>query len=90
MKKTLCIILLALTMTLCGCGVKRESEPMSDVSMFVVVEQGLSYDVVYHRETKVMYVISCGGYNCGNFTVMLNPDGTPMIWKGADDGSDKP
>ena len=29
-----------------------------------------------------MYVISQGTRNYGNFTVLLNPDGTPQVWKG--------
>lgn len=52
-------------------------------SMFVTVEHvGEYWRVVYHKDTKVMYVVSAGGYNRGTFTVMLNPDGTPMIWEG--------
>ena len=82
MKKTLCIILLALTMTLCGCEASQvPEEPLESNSMFVVVEKGTFYSVVYHKSTKVMYVMSSGQYNVGTFTVMLNPDGTPMIWK---------
>ena len=85
MKKAICIVLIALTLTLCGCGAKKESEPLSDKSMFVVVEIGINYKVVYHKDTKVMYVISYGMYNGGTFVVMLNADGTPQIWKGADE-----
>ena len=36
---------------------------------------------MYHKETKVMYAVSSGGFNSGNFTVLVNPDGTPMIYK---------
>lgn len=82
MKKTLCIILLALTMTLCGCEASQvPEEPLVENSMFVVVEDGTFYRVAYHKDTKVMYAISWGYGNAGTFTVMLNPDGTPMIWK---------
>lgn len=82
MKKTLCIILLVLMMTLCGCEVSQvPEEPLESNSMFVVVEKGTFYSVVYHKSTKVMYVMSSGYYNVGTFTVMLNPDGTPMLWK---------
>lgn len=91
MKKTLCIILIALMMSLCGCEASQVPEvPMVDGSMFIVVEDGTFYEVVYHNSTKVMYVVSKGYCNVGSFTVMLNPDGTPMLWKGADDGSDQP
>lgn len=82
MKKTLCIILLALMMTLCGCEASQVPEkPLVKNSVFVVVEEGTFYQVAYHQDTKVMYVISWGYGNAGTFTVMLNPDGTPMLWK---------
>ena len=89
MKKALCIVLIALMLMLCGCGAKKESEPLSDQSMFVVVEKGINHQVVYHKDTKVMYVISYGMYNGGTFVIMLNADGTPQVWKGAEDDSDK-
>ena len=77
---------------LIGCNTKIEhtriervdEELQQPISMFIVVEgRGIdSYRIVYHRDTKVMYAVSCGGYNAGNFTVLLNPDGSPMLWKG--------
>ena len=77
-------MVLALCLSLCACGgpsVQVESN-VSNASMFVEVENNTFWRVVYHRETKVMYVISQGMENCGNFTVLLNPDGTPQVWKG--------
>lgn len=85
MRKIFCIfIAIALCLSLCACGgppVQVESN-ISVASMFVEVENNLTWRVVYHRETKVMYVISQGTENFGNFTVLLNPDGTPQTWKG--------
>lgn len=77
-------IAVALCLSLCACGgppVQVESN-VSAASMFVEVENNLTWRVVYHRETKVMYVISQGTENHGNFTVLLNADGTPQTWKG--------
>ena len=77
-------VVLVLCLSLCACGgppVRVESS-VSSVSMFVEVENNTFWRVVYHRETKVMYVISQGTRNYGNFTVLLNPDGTPQVWKG--------
>ena len=51
-------------------------------SSFVIVENGASYYIVYHKDTKVMYTMSTGGYNCGSFCLLVNVDGTPMIWEG--------
>lgn len=31
---------------------------------------------------KVMYAVSGGAYNNGTFTLLVNPDGTPMLWEG--------
>ena len=77
-------VVLVLCLSLCACGgssVQVESN-VSNASMFVEVENNTFWRVVYHRETKVMYVISQGTRNYGNFTVLLNPDGTPQVWKG--------
>ena len=76
-------------MILTGCGAKmiKESDMKNqgtDISMFVVLEVGSTYKIVYHQETKVMYAISTGGYNAGTFTVMLDADGKPLLHKGGD------
>lgn len=49
--------------------------------MFVLIEEGEYWYVYYHQETKVMYVMSLSSYNRGNFTVMVNPDGSPMLYE---------
>ena len=87
MKKNLVmfIAIILLSFGLTGCGVApqyEESASESGYSMFVVVEDGTTYSIVYHKDTKVMYAISDGAYNYGTFTVMLNPDGTPMLYEG--------
>ena len=86
------LIAFLMTIVLCacllvGCGGSSVSTSSayneSAPSMFVFVEYVTGgWRVVYHKDTKVMYVVSCGSYNCGTFTVMLNPDGTPMVWEG--------
>ena len=50
-------------------------------SDFVMVESTNNFYVVYHKETKVMYVVSDSNYNHGNFTLLVNADGTPMTYK---------
>lgn len=92
-KRIICALLCVIfAFFLIGCNTRTEStrfervyeKSQQPVSMFVIVEgDGLdSYRIVYHRDTKVMYAVSAGGYNNGNFTVMLNPDGSPMLWEG--------
>ena len=39
-------------------------------------------EIVYDKDTKVMYSISNGARNRGTLTVLLNADGTPKIWEG--------
>ena len=88
--KKLVTIFIAIALCAClfmGCGSPQVSRsPIyneDSSSMFITVEHvNKKWRVVYHEDTKVMYVVSCGDSNRGTFTVMLNPDGTPMIWEG--------
>ena len=78
-------VVLALCLSLCACGVPNtvtQEQNFHGTSMFIEVEYATYWKVVYHRDTKVMYVISQGTENYGNFTVLLNADGTPQTWKG--------
>lgn len=88
-KLSLLLIIVSILTILCACnGPKMESvEDLEDevaCSMFVLIEHNteIGYKIVYHRDTKVMYAISSGYYNSGTFTVMLNADGTPMVYGG--------
>lgn len=88
--KVLTTLLLCLIL-LCSCNaqmqsVKDETE-QSNLSMFVLIENGECYKIVYHRETKVMYVISNGNRNRGTFTVLLDADGTPMLYEEVDENA---
>ena len=91
MKKILIVILITTLLCLipCSCSIykdyvspEREKNKSSDSSMFVIIEETMNYKIVYHKNTKVMYTISWGGYNSGDFTLLVNADGTPMIFKG--------
>jgi uncharacterized protein YxeA len=84
MKKILCLVIAIMLMLACvGCSsVEYAKEEAENVSMFVLIEQGhltgYSYNIVYHKETKIMYAI---GYHA-TFTVMLDADGKPLLWEG--------
>lgn len=86
--KRIILICIACMVLLCGCSgiakTEKANEKQENTSMFVEVEQAMSWKVVYHKETKVMYVISNGSYNHGTFTLLVNADGTPMIYEGGD------
>ena len=85
MKKTFIVLMMIVAMAFGLIGCHDDSQPKElesvDGSSFLMVEDGVSYDIVYHKETKVMYIVSDGQYNRGSFTVMVNADGTPMIYK---------
>ena len=77
--------IIAIVLLMAGCSnthVEREGENSdTELSMFVLVEETGSWRVVYHRETKVMYAVSACSYNFGNFTLLVNADGSPMLWE---------
>ncbi len=80
--KRIVIALIAL-MLLTGCA-KVESaktEPVN-VSRFQEVEQTNTWRVVVDTETGVMYAVSLGGYNAGTFTLLVDAEGKPLIYKG--------
>ena len=80
MKKRILSAILAMAICLSGCA-KVESERKNDTSMFVCVEDSGHWEIVYHKETKVMYVVSAGYYNMGTFTLLVDEDGKPMLWE---------
>lgn len=80
MKKIIALMIVVLVVTLTGCS--EVEDKSSDISEFVIVEITNSWRVVYHKKTKVMYVVSDGTYNRGTFTLLVNADGTPMLWEG--------
>ena len=51
-------------------------------SIFVEIERGGTYRIVYQKENKVMYAVSSSGYNAGNFTLLVDENGDPMLYKG--------
>lgn len=90
MKKRLvgvvCVMFCVVGLTGCGESFKsvesvQPPQTETDVSMFVVIESTIDWKVVYHKNTKVMYAVSDGGYNHGTFTLLVNPDGTPMLYE---------
>lgn len=86
MKKKILLILLLLimpVMLLCGCSAKDVETIPNEENLFVCVErfvvyQGYDYVVLVNKKTRVMYLTQVKG----GMTVMLNADGTPMLWEG--------
>ena len=75
------IALVVVVLFFVGCDDTNNSVKADD-DVFVMVSKNFSYAVVYDRETKVMYAISDASYDQGNFTMLVNADGTPKLYKG--------
>lgn len=82
MKAKAIILAVIACMMLSSCNKVETAKNEDDTSMFVKVETTMSWDVVYHKDTKVMYAVSAGGYNGGTFTLLVDADGKPMIYEG--------
>lgn len=85
MKKTFIVLAMvaAISFGLVGChddSQPREMASKNGSSPFVIVEDNYHYDIVYHKDTKVMYIIYCG-YREADFELMVNADGTPMVYE---------
>lgn len=67
-----------IAVSLACCGVSEAKAGMENI--FIAVDYDAYSEIVYHRETKVMYTRSHmrSGYV---YTLLVNPDGTPMIWR---------
>lgn len=81
------LVTLMLSVTLMGCGTNRaeisESAQNEDIaSRFVIIEESSIWNVVADQETKVMYTVSKGMYNRGTFTMLVNSNGTPLLYEG--------
>lgn len=77
----------ALSTVLTGCNYATtektyDTEDENIKSMFIEVEDAGLWKVVFDKETKVMYVVSNGGYNSGNFTLLVDENGNPKLWDG--------
>ncbi len=85
MKKVVCVLIcVILIISLCGCAVSIEEtkESADKNTMFVRLGGTSEYYIVYHRDTKVMYAVSDGSYNRGVFTLLVDSDGSPLLYEG--------
>jgi hypothetical protein len=81
MKKILVLFLILFSLFSLGGCVENEIEyQIQEGSMFVIVENTEEWKIVYNNRTKVMYAVSDGTRASGTFTLLVNSDGTPMLW----------
>lgn len=90
MKKKLLAVVISLMLCLgiVGCGTRGDVEPESnDIGnkyidlVTVYKDTGTRTQVVYDRNTKVMYFIKSSGYKFG-ITPIYNSDGTVKLYDG--------
>ena len=48
---------------------------------FEVISEGSGYAIVYDTDSRVMYVMATLGGNYGDFTMLVNPDGSPKLYE---------
>lgn len=85
MKKIFAVLVtLMLGVTIAGCSPNpAETTYIDDIpSRFVIVEKSGNWSVVADQETKVMYAVSDGRRNRGTFTMLVDSDGTPLLYEG--------
>ena len=75
------IALVIMVLFFVGCD-NTNNSAKADNSVFITVSCTVKYQIVYDKETKVMYIMSDGCNNAGSFTMMVNADGTPKLYKG--------
>lgn len=86
MKKITSVVLIItfILLLLVGCSESTKqsnNENTYEKYGFTTITHSDDYNIVYQNETKVMYVISTGYYNIGNFTVLVDENGKPKLYK---------
>ena len=86
--KKMIIAIIIVSLLVVGCAkvekIERKPEPVNQ-SRFMEVEHTGAWRIVADRETGVMYAVSLGAYNIGTFTLLVDADGNPLIYKGGYD-----
>ena len=78
--KVIAVVMVAFLVFTTACATKTKRNPVN-ISRMVVVEEAGIFNIAYDSETKVMYAISNGGYNHGTFTLLVDADGKPLLYR---------
>ena len=76
------VLMIVSVLTACGENPAADDEAPVKEPVFVTIEKEWRYSILYCKETGVMYWMSRGAYNVGTLTLLVNPDGSPMIYHG--------
>ena len=79
------IAVFSASILLYGCNFDDVSSYTFDQNLqeeyFEVISEGSGYAIVYDTDTRVMYVMATIGGNYGDFTMLVNPDGSPKLYE---------
>lgn len=80
-QKMVTVCFIAFMLFLCvGCFANASIPTIPDEETFIVVSKqsfgGYSYNIVCHKQTRVMYVMSCG-----HVEQLNNANGLPLLYK---------
>ncbi len=73
-------VLIMFNLTACTLTETTEATDNTPSSTFVEIEDDGYWRIVYHRKTKVMYVVNEGRYG-STFTLLVREDGSPMLYE---------
>lgn len=79
----LIVALIGSGMIFAGCGGRRAEA--SNKSRFMEIENHFNWYIYADRETGVMYAVSAGAHNSGDFTLLVDANGDPLIYEGNED-----
>lgn len=74
----LSIVVISMLFVLTGC---TSSEAETERQFVKIGNEG-AYDICYHKQTKVMYVVSNCFYVQGVFTLLVDAEGKPLLYEG--------
>ena len=83
-KQIILFIIIAVALTVTCYNYNIETVDAKSNSMFETIERHGEYHVLYHKNTKVMYVMSRGSYNIGVFTLLVDENGKPLLYNEED------
>lgn len=79
------IAVFSASILLYGCNFDDTSSYIFDQNpqeeYFEVISEGSGYAIVYDTDSRVMYVMATIGGNYGDFTMLVNPDGSPKLYE---------
>lgn len=86
-KKIFCLLLILIMPLMLFSGCSSNAQTSSNGSEFIVgdivfikVVRGDDFDIFVDKNTRVMYIFN-KTYHQGGLTVLVNADGTPMLWE---------